>query len=140
MPNWVRKPTLPQKPTNGVNLADYCASKAAVITMHDSLNFELKTHYHSSEIRTTLVLPSHVQTGLFSGIRFPSWGGLFPFIAPSLEPEDVAEAIILKLDKRENGTLRLPLYSHLGRIMGLAAEIIPGWTRDLARWVSQKKL
>lgn len=104
--------------------------------MHDSLTHELKDHYHSQEIRTTLVLPSHVQTGLFSEIRFPNWGGLFPFIAPSLEPDDVAEAIIAKLDRRENGTLRLPLYSHLGRIMGLAAEIIPAWARDFARWVS----
>jgi hypothetical protein len=84
-------------------------------------------------------LPSHVQTGLFSEIRFPSWGGLFPFIAPSLEPDDVAEAIIMKLDRRENGTLRLPLYSHLGRFMGLAAEIIPGWARDFARWVSAER-
>lgn len=105
--------------------------------MHDSLNYELKTHYHSPEIRTMLVLPSHVQTGLFSEIRFPSWGGLFPFIAPSLEPDDVAQAIMIKLDRRENGTLRLPLYSHLGRFMGLAAEILPGWARNFARWVSE---
>lgn len=116
--------------------ADYCASKAAVITLHDSLKYELENQYQSPNIRTTLVLPSHVQTQLFSEIQFPTWGGLFPFLVPSLEPDDVAEAIIDKLDKRENGTLRLPMYSHLGRVMGLAAEIIPGWARDFARWVS----
>lgn len=107
-----------------------------MITLHDSLKYELENQYQSEDIRTTLVLPSHVQTRLFSEIQFPTWGGLFPFIAPSLEPDDVADAIIDKLDRRENGTLRLPLYSHLGRLIGLAAEIIPGWARDFARWVS----
>jgi hypothetical protein len=107
-----------------------------VITLHDSLTHELVNQYQSPDIRTTLVLPSHVQTGLFSEIRFPTWGGLFPLIAPSLEPDDVADAIVDKLDRRENGTLRLPFYSHLGRLMGLAAEIVPGWARDFARWVS----
>lgn len=116
--------------------ADYCASKAAVIALHESLTYELRKHYHTPDIRTTLVIPSHIKTPMFSEIHFPKWGGLFPFLAPTLEPMDVADAIIGRLDKRENGTLRLPLYSHLGRVLGLAAEIIPGWARDLARWVS----
>ncbi|KAJ9122308.1 hypothetical protein QFC22_001729 [Naganishia vaughanmartiniae] len=58
-------------------------------------------------------------------------------LTPTLEPGDVAEAIIDRIDRRENGTLRMPLYSHVGRLLGLAAEIIPSWARDLARWAAQ---
>ncbi|KAJ9127144.1 hypothetical protein QFC24_001381 [Naganishia onofrii] len=123
--------------TGTAQLTDYCASKAAVIALHESLTYELRKHYHTPDIRTTLVIPSHIKTPMFSEIHFPKWGGLFPFLAPTLEPMDVADAIIGRLDKRENGTLRLPLYSHLGRVLGLAAEIIPGWARDLARWAAQ---
>ena len=64
-------------------LASYCASKYAVIGFSEALRDELA----GTGVTVTAVLPSAVRTELASGIRL---GG----ILPTVEPEDIANAVI----------------------------------------------
>ncbi|MEO0421089.1 MAG: SDR family oxidoreductase [Pseudomonadota bacterium] len=65
-------------------LTDYCASKFAAIGFDDSLRLELKRL--NSRIRTTVVCPFYINTGMFEGVRTR-----FPWLLPILEPEYVVE-------------------------------------------------
>jgi len=78
-------------------MTDYNASKAAIISLHESLRYELDKRYHTPQIRTSLVIPGHILTPLFSTVRFPN-NRLFRFCFPSLEPITVVKAIIAALD------------------------------------------
>lgn len=51
-----------------VFLSDYCASKAAEINFLESVAFEMWTA-GKKDIKTTIVCPSFVNTGLINGIR-----------------------------------------------------------------------
>ncbi|KAK6186804.1 hypothetical protein SNE40_006075 [Patella caerulea] len=73
----------------GVNgLADYCASKFAVVGFNESLQFELDS-LGKTGVNTTLVCPYLVNTGMFDGCQ-----AKFPWILPMLLPEEVADGII----------------------------------------------
>jgi all-trans-retinol dehydrogenase (NAD+) len=50
----------------GARLADYCASKAASLTLHESLRMELR-RLGARGIDTTLVCPYIIDTGMFEG-------------------------------------------------------------------------
>nr|CCA16973.1 conserved hypothetical protein [Albugo laibachii Nc14] len=75
-------------------LSDYCASKAASIGLHESLRLELK-HDGLNHIRTLLVCPIAVNTGMFAG----AFEGnslkkkLSRFLIPMLDEEQVARTI-----------------------------------------------
>ncbi|KAF1813786.1 short chain dehydrogenase/reductase [Eremomyces bilateralis CBS 781.70] len=90
------------------NLADYCASKAGLIALHTSLAGELEQSPHPSakNIRTVLCTPGQMATPLFAGVQTPS-----NFLAPVLEPVDVAKQIMKMVDAGEGGEIALPLYS-----------------------------
>ncbi|KAI0278837.1 retinal short-chain dehydrogenase/reductase [Russula aff. rugulosa BPL654] len=110
-------------------LTDYNASKAATISLHESLRYELDKRYHAPQIRTTLVVPSHIQTPLFSTIRLPSnW--LFRFCFPSLEPISVVKAIIRALDEQHSQTIYLPFFANFTPLLRL----FPSFLRDFAQW------
>ncbi|KAL2075930.1 hypothetical protein VTL71DRAFT_873 [Oculimacula yallundae] len=85
------------------SLSDYTASKAAVTALHKSLAAELKD---SPEIKTVLVTPGQLSTPLFSGVRTPN-----SFIAPLLEPVDVAKEVIAAIDSGTSAVLAMPLYA-----------------------------
>ncbi|KAL0949263.1 hypothetical protein HGRIS_009341 [Hohenbuehelia grisea] len=112
-------------------MTDYCASKAALVTLHESLRYELDKLHKCPSIRTTLVLPGHVLTPLFSTVRLPSWS-LFKFLAPSLHPVTVVKAIIAALDDQHSQTLYLPFYSHFVPYVTL----LPSFLRDLFQTLS----
>ncbi|ORY52813.1 hypothetical protein BCR35DRAFT_337602, partial [Leucosporidium creatinivorum] len=65
-------------------LADYSASKHALMGLHESLRAELQHRYNDPPIRTTLVIPGQVRTPLFASVK-PS-SHLVSFIAPIVEP------------------------------------------------------
>jgi all-trans-retinol dehydrogenase (NAD+) len=65
-------------------LTDYCASKFAAVGFDESLRLELKRLGHP--IRTTVVCPWYIDTGMFQGVRTR-----FPRLLPILKPDYVAD-------------------------------------------------
>ncbi|KAI9467084.1 retinal short-chain dehydrogenase/reductase [Lactarius psammicola] len=112
-------------------MTDYNASKAAIISLHESLRYELDKRYHAPQIRTSLIVPGHILTPLFSMVRLPrDW--FFRFCFPSLEPVAVAKAIITVLDERHSRTVYLPFYANFTPLLSL----LPSYLRDLAQWIT----
>jgi all-trans-retinol dehydrogenase (NAD+) len=72
----------------GVNrLVDYCASKWAAVGFDESLRMEL--HELAPNVKTTIVCPFYVDTGLFAGVATR-----FPRLLPILQEEYVAQRIV----------------------------------------------
>jgi len=112
-------------------MSDYCASKAALISLHESLRYELDKRYKCPSIRTTLVLPGHTSTSLFSKTSLPS-SAFYKFLVPSLQPVDVTKAIIASLDERHSKTIYLPFYAHFAGFL----KLMPSYIRDFGQWFS----
>jgi len=76
-------------------LTDYCASKFAAVGFDESLRLELKALGHP--IRTTVVCPWYIDTGMFQGVR-----SRFPRLLPILRPDYVAGRIVraVEADRR----------------------------------------
>jgi len=111
-------------------LSDYCASKAALISLHETLRYELDARYKCPEIRTTLLLPGFMQTSMFSTVTYPT-SPLCRFFFPSLQPLEVVKKIIASLDNRHSETIHLPFYATLSPLSPLA----PSFVRDLMQWI-----
>lgn len=77
---------------------DYSATKFATIGFHESLLTELRTHGYRN-IRTTVVCPYFVDTGMFAGVR--------PRLLPMLQPSYVASEIVTALEHNKT-TVILP--------------------------------
>ena len=117
----------------GINLypADYCASKAALISLHESLRYELDHQYRAPGVRTTLVVAGHVLTKMFSTVRL-SQNWFYRFFVPSLPPVDLAKAVIAALDEQHSRTIYMPFYTNFVPFLPL----LPSFLRDFAQWVS----
>lgn len=85
-------------------LSDYAAAKAGVTALHKSLTAELKTSHPA--IRTVLVTAGQLSTPLFYGLQTPS-----TFLAPVVEPVDVAKQIIAAIDDGRSTAIGMPLYA-----------------------------
>lgn len=85
-------------------LTDYAAAKAGVTALHKSLSAELKESH--PEIRTVLVTPGQLSTPLFAGVKTPN-----AFLAPVVEPVDVAKEVIKAIDNGQNASIGMPLYA-----------------------------
>jgi len=110
-------------------MTDYNASKAAIISLNESLRYELDKRYHTPQIRTSLVIPGHIMTPLFSTVRFPN-SRLFRFCFPSLEPITVVKAIIAVLDEQHSQAIYLPFFANFTSLLRL----LPSFLRDFAQW------
>ncbi|TMW55732.1 hypothetical protein Poli38472_010614 [Pythium oligandrum] len=79
----------------GANLTDYCASKAAVCAFIESLRLELWRDGYRRHIRTLLVCPNAVDTGMFQGIMegsdWTAW--LSRMLLPASSELDAAKRI-----------------------------------------------
>ncbi|KAI1127547.1 short-chain dehydrogenase [Nemania abortiva] len=84
-------------------LSDYAAAKAGVTAFHKSLAAELQEY---PEIKTILVTPGQLSTPLFTGVRTPN-----SFIAPIVEPIDVAKEVIKAIDLGLSDHIGMPLYA-----------------------------
>lgn len=122
-----------------VRMADYCASKSALVGLHESLRYELDKVHRTPQIRTTLITTGFVQTPLFSRSAYaakespsplPSW--LFHFLAPPLASHEVVKATITALDLNESIDIKLPFYVHIAGM----SRAFPAWIRDILQWVS----
>ncbi|ETI57266.1 hypothetical protein F442_00399 [Phytophthora nicotianae P10297] len=80
--------------TSSAGLTDYCASKAAVNAFHESLRLELWRDEVTS-IRTLLVCPAAVDTGMFAGVlSADDWAlKISRFCIPMLSESEVVDAI-----------------------------------------------
>ncbi|KAK0933118.1 hypothetical protein LTR29_015294 [Friedmanniomyces endolithicus] len=91
------------------HLADYTASKAALIALHASLRAELASPTApegAERIRTVLVTPGQLSTTLFAGVQTPS-----SFLGPVVEVVELAGEIVRMVDAGESGELSMPLYA-----------------------------
>jgi all-trans-retinol dehydrogenase (NAD+) len=68
-------------------LTDYCASKFAAVGFDESLRLELKRLGHP--VRTTVVCPFYIDTGMFRGVKTR-----FPWVLPILKADYVARRIL----------------------------------------------
>lgn len=102
--------------------------------MYDALRHELTTYYDAPTIHATLLLPGHISTPLFDKINLPR-SPLFRFAAPSLEPGQVVQGIVDALEAQESRVVRMPVYTHSARLLGVGAGLVPGWIRDILQWV-----
>jgi all-trans-retinol dehydrogenase (NAD+) len=68
-------------------LADYCASKWAAVGFDEAMRMELRRL--ASGVKTTVVCPYYINTGMFHGVRTR-----FPWLLPILDEDDVAERIV----------------------------------------------
>lgn len=87
-------------------LTDYAAAKAGLIGLHRSLTAELAQAH--PRVRTVLVAPGQLGTPLFHGVRTPS-----SFLAPVVEPVEVAREVIAAVDGGRAGVVGMPLYARM---------------------------
>ena len=94
-------------------MGDYCASKAAMNSFHETLTLEILASGKSG-VCTTLVSPYLVHTGLFQGAT-----SRFPRLIPIIEPDYLAKRIVRAMQLKERqvispGIMRflLPIYRY----------------------------
>ncbi|KAL4894875.1 hypothetical protein BDV59DRAFT_175177 [Aspergillus ambiguus] len=84
-------------------LADYSASKAGMIALHEALGLELKYCHNSPKVRTSLAVLSFTDTPLFKGELNSSH-----FIAPLMHVDTVGDAIVDTIYSGYGRTIHLP--------------------------------
>ncbi|RDB19794.1 Short-chain dehydrogenase/reductase family 16C member 6 [Hypsizygus marmoreus] len=111
-------------------MSDYCASKAAAISLHDSLRYELDLRYNCPQIRTTLVAPGHILTPMFKTLSVPdrSW---YKFFFPSVQPITVVKRIIAALDEQHSQIIMEPFYTNFVPYL----THFPSFLRDFIQWL-----
>lgn len=107
-------------------LSDYSASKWAAIAFDESLRAELAQS--APGVRTTVVCPYYVNTGMFTGVK-----SRFPWLLPILEEEYVVDRILHAVERNRRrlylpwivGTLPLmrvlpvPVFDRLANFLGV---------------------
>lgn len=106
-------------------LTDYAAAKAGLSAMHRSLTAELRESH--PDIKTVLITPGQLSTPLFYGVQTPS-----SFVAPVVEPVEVAKEIVAAIDGGLGGATGMPLYA---RWVDWYA-VLPAGVQVLARRIS----
>jgi NAD(P)-dependent dehydrogenase (short-subunit alcohol dehydrogenase family) len=112
-------------------MTDYCASKAATMSLHESLRYELDHRYNCPKIRTTLVLPGHSLTPMFAAANLPK-SLFFKFFAPSVAPITIVKSIIQALDQQHSQTIFLPFFTQFVPYV----QLLPSFARDFFQWIS----
>jgi len=106
-------------------LADYTASKAAILSFHEALNQELRHIYKAPNVLTTSVHPSWIRTPLIAGVE----DELKKQGVSIIEPEDAAQAVVDRVWGCEGGQVFLPAEAaRASYIRGL-----PGWVAERMR-------
>jgi all-trans-retinol dehydrogenase (NAD+) len=108
----------------GVNRqTDYSASKHAAIGFTESLRVELKRAGHSG-VKTTIVEPFYVDTGMMEGVR-----SRFPRLLPILKQEEVADRVVRAV-LRDEQEIRMPFMVNLVPV----SRVLPV---DLFDWLAE---
>ncbi|CAN9337344.1 unnamed protein product [Alternaria alternata] len=106
-------------------LADYCATKAAILSFHEALNQELKLHYNSPNVLTTSIHPNWARTPLLAPVEqeLKKQGSAI------IEPTAVADAIVGRIMGCSGGQVFLP--SSINKISLLRG--LPNWVQENVR-------
>lgn len=104
-------------------LVDYSASKFAAFGFDEALRAELKKQ--GLPIRTTVVCPFFINTGMFAGVRTR-----FPFLLPILDENEVAERIIRAV-ARGKERLILPPFVYTTWALRFVPVKVFDWVVDL---------
>jgi all-trans-retinol dehydrogenase (NAD+) len=93
-------------------LVDYCASKHAAVGFDESLRLELRRE--RSKVRTTVVCPFYISTGMFEGVRTR-----IPWLLPILEPDYAVRRILdaIRSDRRRLIMPRFVALTYLARML-----------------------
>lgn len=75
-----------------VRQVDYSATKHAAVGFAESLRVEL--HRYAPELKTTLVCPYYINTGMFDGVK-----SKMAWLLPILEEQDVADKVISAVER-----------------------------------------
>lgn len=104
----------------GLNrLTDYCATKFGVVGFNEALRLELKAG--GARVRTTVVCPFLVRTGMFARVRVRH-----PWLTRPLEPGEVADAMLDAIRYGDVEELVMPAVFRLFPLVRLA----PCWVYD----------
>ena len=97
-------------------LVDYCASKHAAVGFDEALRLELRRA--GSRVKTTVVCPFYISTGMFAGVktRVPL---LLPILAPEYAVNRIVEAV--RRDRRRLVMPRFVYLTWLVRILPIGA-------------------
>ncbi|CAO2648488.1 Nn.00g077550.m01.CDS01 [Neocucurbitaria sp. VM-36] len=106
-------------------LADYTATKAAILAFHETLAQELKHHYKAPNVLTTSIHPNWVRTPLLGPVEQE----LKDRGAVILEPKDVADAVVARIESCSGGQVFLP--ASIARISLLRG--LPNWVQESVR-------
>ncbi|KIX01172.1 uncharacterized protein Z518_08897 [Rhinocladiella mackenziei CBS 650.93] len=98
---------------------DYSASKAAVTSIHEGIQTELKHKHGNPTVQSSAIFPATITTKMFEGIK--GGGGFF---LPVLSPDAVAERMLSILVKGESEIAMMPAMSNVNP-----------WIRCLPVWM-----
>ncbi|OAL55379.1 dehydrogenase/reductase SDR family member 8 precursor [Pyrenochaeta sp. DS3sAY3a] len=106
-------------------LADYTATKAAILSFHEGLNQELVHHYKAPNVLTTSIHPNWVRTPLLGPVEqeLKQRGSVI------LEPTDVADAVSKQIESCRGGQVFLP--QSIAKVSFLRG--VPNWVQETVR-------
>ncbi|PIA17732.1 NAD(P)-binding protein [Coemansia reversa NRRL 1564] len=107
-------------------LATYTASKSGLTIFYESLKLELRHRLKANHIKTTILFPSKIQTGMFEGLRLPQW------LSPTLSTDVVIDAILFSLESGRGGEIYMPAFANLAPLYMFAPQAL----RDITSWVA----
>ncbi|PKI84551.1 hypothetical protein MVES1_001626 [Malassezia vespertilionis] len=90
-------------------LSAYCMSKAAALAFHEELRVELRVAYNAPRVRTSVVTPTKVRTLLGHALKDTDNS----FIAPTLEPLEVATAITDAIEEGRSHSISQPMMTKM---------------------------
>jgi all-trans-retinol dehydrogenase (NAD+) len=100
-------------------LTDYCASKFAAVGFDESLRLELKRL--SSRVRTTVICPYYIHTGMFDGVKTR-----FSWLLPIQRPEPIALRILDAIEGDESRVIT-PWFIYTGFLVKLLPVPVTDW-------------
>ena len=108
-------------------LSDYCASKHALISAHNSLRLEVLRM--RKKVDFTLICPNTTNTGMFKGVKQK-----LRALIPILTPEQVASAVLDSV-KHKKALVILPKRLTLGAKL-MKSELLPQFVEDFILSIS----
>jgi all-trans-retinol dehydrogenase (NAD+) len=104
-------------------LADYSASKFGAFGYHEAVDMELRKN--KSAVKTTLVCPYYIDTGMFEGVKTR-----FPLLLPILNSNAVAHRIVQSILKDRKFLVMPPFVRNIFWLRMFLAAFFD-WTVDL---------
>ena len=74
-------------------LMDYAASKYAAVGIGETLEFELRCVYKTNKIKSTVVCPYYINTGMFQGVSL-KYEWLLPYLTPDFVAQQTVDAVL----------------------------------------------